>query len=852
MKKNLNFFVLVITGLLAASCSSGHSNHTPGDPVIENKIEATCTKEGSYDSVTYCIEGHEELSREHIVLPALGHDYKKISETHADYDHAGYFTYKCSRCDDTYTEPNGEDRLKYTVTWKNYDNEELLVEHYYKGETPVFKGHTPEKEMDNYYEYVFDGWTPSIDVVQENTVYVATFKGVKRLYNVTFETNGGSDVDIQQIEYGAKVTKPADPSKAEYIFDGWYSNAECTEIFDFDAQVFGGTTIYANFVQDLEYRLSETKDYYSVMGPGNYTGSNLEIPAYLHGIPVEEIGPNAFLDQNQIKSIKFSNGLKRIKWQAFYNVDITTLNVPDSVNYIGNQAFKSISHIVDMTGPSILFVIGVCSTYTWVEKITITSGETLEENSISSCRSIKELTLPSTLKDIKNNCFYNCEVLEKVVFNDGLLSIGDSAFNGCPMLKEIVIPTSLHTFGKYGSVNLPSTFQYNEYDNGLYLGNELNPYQILVKAKDTNITSCVIHPDTVSISPCVFANCSSLKDITISKNIKYIGLQAFGSKTNVGSLNKNTYENGYYLGDSNDKYTVLLKCIDTSTQCVINENCRAIYDYALEGCKVNADVLNIPESVSSIGQYAFKSCNVKEVYIPEGVIRISSRTFYQNTNLHTVHLPSTIEEVVESAFDYCKVSKINYPKSLRYIEGGGYYYNNVTLNVYYEGDLHSWCSISLSYYGPTGNVYFLDDNGTETFDGKKYSRPSTLNVPSDIGVLNRQLERFKENEIVLNEGLASIGEYAFSANKAITSIRIPESVDIIMRYAFSRMESLKTVTIGRNISHIYQEAFYACSKLETVIFEGTIDEWKSISINGDAWYSCLAKTVQCVDGTVLL
>ena len=47
--------------------------HTPGNPVVENNVEPTCTAAGSYDNVVYCTECGEELSRETVTVPALGH-----------------------------------------------------------------------------------------------------------------------------------------------------------------------------------------------------------------------------------------------------------------------------------------------------------------------------------------------------------------------------------------------------------------------------------------------------------------------------------------------------------------------------------------------------------------------------------------------------------------------------------------------------------------------------------------------------------------------------------------------------------------------------------------------------------
>ncbi len=76
--------------------------HTEGEAVEENRNEAGCTESGSYDSVVYCTVCGAELSRETITLPAAGHSYT-ASVTAASCTEAGYTTYTCSVCGDTYT-----------------------------------------------------------------------------------------------------------------------------------------------------------------------------------------------------------------------------------------------------------------------------------------------------------------------------------------------------------------------------------------------------------------------------------------------------------------------------------------------------------------------------------------------------------------------------------------------------------------------------------------------------------------------------------------------------------------------------------------------------------------------------
>ena len=74
-------------------------SHIPTDPVKENEVAATCTKEGSYDEVIYCSVCGAELSREHKTVAALGHTWGEWKETKAPTcEEAGEETRECFRC----------------------------------------------------------------------------------------------------------------------------------------------------------------------------------------------------------------------------------------------------------------------------------------------------------------------------------------------------------------------------------------------------------------------------------------------------------------------------------------------------------------------------------------------------------------------------------------------------------------------------------------------------------------------------------------------------------------------------------------------------------------------------------
>ena len=79
---------------------------------------------------------------------------------------------------------------------------------------------------------------------------------VEQEYTVTFNSNGGSDVSVQTVNAGNKVTKPADPTKQYNNFLGWYKEDSLTNLWDFNTDVVtGNTTLYAKW-ETITYTVS--------------------------------------------------------------------------------------------------------------------------------------------------------------------------------------------------------------------------------------------------------------------------------------------------------------------------------------------------------------------------------------------------------------------------------------------------------------------------------------------------------------------------------------------------------------------------------------------------------------------
>ncbi len=140
----------------------------------------------------------------------------------------------------------------------------------------------------------------------------------------------------------------------------------------------------------------------------------------------------------------------------------------------------------------------------------------------------------------------------------------------------------------------------------------------------------------------------------------------------------------------------------TETSCAVigydGESARVIIPYYYEGLPVTEIAANaffnsgdklqsviLPESVITIGKYAFANCGLQEITVPEGVLTIAQRAFTGCTELKSVTLSDTVTEIGEFAFYNCK--KLEYLRigaSVNIIGAYAFYANNITSIVFSE------------------------------------------------------------------------------------------------------------------------------------------------------------------------
>jgi len=100
-------------------------------------------------------------------------------------------------------------------------------------------------------------------------------------------------------------------------------------------------------------------------------------------------------------------------------------------------------------------------------------------------------------------------------------------------------------------------------------------------------------------------------------------------------------------------------------------------------------------------------------------------------------------------------------------------------------------------------------------------------------------------QVIIGDGVTTIGDYAFSYCEALTSITIPNSVTTIGRGAFDSCSSLTSITIPNSVTTIEREAFSSCSSLTSITIPNSVT-----TIEDYAFYSCSSLTSITIPNSV--
>ena len=383
----------------------------------------------------------------------------------------------------------------------------------------------------------------------------------------------------------------------------------------------------------------------------NYYG-NIIIPSTVingeNTYTVTEIGNYAFAGCSNLISVQLPNTVIAIQPWAFIGSSITSIDIPNSVQMIGKMAFYACTSLQDVTLPEGLTKIN--------------------EYLFGYCYSLKNIHLPSTLRYIGTDPFYYCDSLENIYIPniESWLQIDFSYIFSNPMcyaknliadgkeVVDLISPesiTEIYPFAFYGYYNLKSLVIHDKVTS---IGHESFSY--------TGLEQVNFGKSLTEIPHWTFSCCENLTNFTLPESLKTIGFGAFfdcKSLTSVSIPDQVTEIGNYAFEECRGlKYVQLGNGItqlyrETFANCESlvdirwNENITAIGDYALYGCKSLPYLLDLPDNIKSIGNYAFSHCySLTEVITPTNLETIGEAAFWDCRGLNKVTIPSASASII--------------------------------------------------------------------------------------------------------------------------------------------------------------------------------------------------------------
>ena len=319
-------------------------------------------------------------------------------------------------------------------------------------------------------------------------------------------------------------------------------------------------------------------------------------------------------------------GVKVVGNDAFLCCDsLTSINIPNGVTSIGEGAFYDCDSLTSINIPDSVTSIGYYA--------------------FSDCDSLTSINIPIGVTSIGDCAFENCHSLTSINIPDGVTSIGDCAFSSCYSLTSINIPNSVTSIGYYAFKWCKSLMSINIPDSVTSIGN--GAFSDCKSLLNINIPNGV-----TSIGDSVFVDCNSLISITIPSSVIAIGMNPFrGCHADLKNESKAFIYEHNVLFDR-DK-TAIISYRAKEANYVIPDSVISIGDFAFSECNSLTSII-IPDSVTSIGYSTFSECkSLTNINIPDSVTSIGDFAFSGCDSLTSINIPNGVTNIGQGAFKNC-------------------------------------------------------------------------------------------------------------------------------------------------------------------------------------------------------
>ncbi len=575
---------------------------------------------------------------------------------------------------------------------------------------------------------------------------------------------------------GANTLMPKHPTKAAYIFAGWYNGD--TEITQMPTDNTEDLILTAKWEPAYTFGLNSDNTYTITSYRG--TETELSIPSEFEGITITAIGASAFSNLEYLEKVIIPDSITSIGDGAFYEcLGLKSITIGNGVKSIGNNAFEGCLGLTRIEIPESVTSIGGSTFFRCYKLFEVYNLSTLD------IRANKEM--PHNTKNIYTPISGSRKVHTT---EDGYIFYEneDTAY-------------LIGYVGEDSKLNLPDTYNgkhYSIHDYAFY--------------HCTELTSVAIPTGVYKIGAWAFHDCINLMSAILPSTIDQIGHNAFygcyklveiynlsEEKIESGQGNEGTL--GYYTRDVYTSLDEPSKLHKTEEGCIFYEDNDTVYLIGYDG--ENSE-LTLPDTFNkktyTFYNYAFSyNTKIANIIIPKTITAINKKSFLNCITLQSIIIPDSVNEIGENALDGCiGLTYITIPDSI------------TTIN-----NLFSGCTGLKSVTLGSG----ITEIGNNAFNG--CSSLTEITIPDSVISIGREAFNGCTNlrNVVIPNGVTKIYDGAFSGCKELTDITLPESLKSIGTGAFFACKGFTEITIPKNVVLINSSAFMACSSLTSITFE---------------------------------
>lgn len=563
---------------------------------------------------------------------------------------------------------------------------------------------------------------------------------------------------------------------------------------------------------------------------------------------ITRVGNYAFYGFNKITDVSFPSTLQELGTGAFWNCSkLNNVVLPANLETLGGYAFYNCQGLTALSFNSGLRSIGSScfqNCYYLAGELVLPEGlEALGSYAFSNCRSYTAISIPGSLKTVGEYAFSNCYGFTELSLGEGVERIGRSAFNYCYGFTELTLPASLRELGT-------SCFQACSGITSVTIPAGVTTVSTHVFSNCTNLSTAVILAPWESIPDSFFYYCSKLEHLSFPQTVTKLGVNTFGYcklLTDFSLFSKVTefgsqcfQGTGFASVTLPEGVTVIPTAAFAYNTSLVSVTFQgpvtAIGSEAFRGC-TNLENFQLPDSLLTLGARAFYGCQkLPSVTIPEGVTTVNSSTFYNCYGLESVTLPNSLSLIDQNAFCYCTaLTEVTFGYGLQTINYGAFNRCSLLAKATFRGpaptlNSSSGCfdyaasGFTIYYYAAYANTW--SPNGETTW-GKAYpismlgsaepgpaacgddltwtwdADAKALTVTGSGSMYDYSPESPAPwacyagaiQTVTLDEGVTSVGAYAFYACTALTTLNLPASLNTYGDYAFAWCVKLTSAQI---------------------------------------------------------